>query len=475
MSGDRDRRSDDATAPASRIRQSRFCLLPDSEEAFALRAATARLAEKTLDLQYYIWDDDHIGKLLVYRALEAARRGVRVRLLLDHANQLGRDVKWAALNAHPNVEVRLFNPFRGRYKHFLQWLYHAPRLNHRMHNKAWIADGEHAIVGGRNISDHYFGVHPDANFRDLDLYARGPIVAETLDAFDSYWNSDVTVHLRTLKRRSREDAEHLWHELDHWCQHLGDFPYRHEQDPARFQKIVGDADARQITAPAALLFDTPDKAKGVTQRLMGDQLARLLSRRSLREILIEAGYFIPGDDFVGTLADMHANGGRIALLTNSLATNDVIAAHAAYAHYRPDLVRAGVEVHELQPNARARRHLARLKPGRSMSALHTKAMVLDRQELFVGSFNLDPRSANLNTEMGYYVNSEALAARVAAFIEEGMAPQNSYRVSLGENGGMEWGAGDEHGPVRYHREPRVSKSRWLASRFMGLLPIENLL
>ncbi|MBU58669.1 MAG: hypothetical protein CL543_07290 [Alcanivorax sp.] len=243
----------------------------------------------------------------------------------------------------------------------------------------------------------------------------------------------------------------------------------------RFQAAVAAADQRQIQAPAALLFDPPDKAKGATQRLMGDQLAELLSRRSLREILIEAGYFIPGDDFVDTLADLHGRGARIGLLTNSLATNDVIAAHAAYAHYRRALVEAGVEVHELQPNARTGQHLARLKPGRSKSALHTKAMVLDRRELFVGSFNLDPRSANLNTEMGYYVNSEALAARVAAFVEEGMAPQNSYRVSLDERQRLTWGAGDTRGPVQSHREPQVTKARWLASRFFGLLPIENLL
>ncbi len=464
-----------AGAPSSRVRDSRFCLLADSEEAFVMRAATARLAEKTLDLQYYVWDDDTVGKLLVHRALEAARRGVRVRLLLDHANQLGRDVKWAALNAHPNVEVRLFNPFRGRYKHFVQWLYHAPRLNHRMHNKAWIADGEHAIVGGRNISEHYFGVHPEANFRDLDLYARGPIVEETRAAFDRYWNSDVTVHLRRLKHRSEADADRLWEELQAWRARLDGFPYHYEQDLERFQAAVAAADQRQIQAPAALLFDPPDKAKGVTQRLMGDQLAELLSRRSLREILIEAGYFIPGDDFVDTLADLHGRGARIGLLTNSLATNDVIAAHAAYAHYRRALVEAGVEVHELQPNARTGQHLARLKPGRSKSALHTKAMVLDRRELFVGSFNLDPRSANLNTEMGYYVNSEALAARVAAFVEEGMAPQNSYRVSLDERQRLTWGAGDTRGPVQSHREPQVTQARWLASRFFGLLPIENLL
>ena len=161
---------------------------------------------------------------------------------------------------------------------------------------------------------------------------------------------------------------------------------------------------------------------------------------------------------------------------NSLATNDVIAAHAAYARYRPALLRGGVEVHELQANARAHRHHARLLRGRgrSKSSLHTKAMVLDRQELFVGSFNLDPRSVNVNTEMGYYVDSEALAGEVAAFVEEGMAPQNSYRVSSDDQG-LLWGAGNEQGPVQYRSEPRVSPLRRLASQLCALLPIENLL
>jgi len=444
-------------APRQNVENSHFCLVADSEEAFVLRAATARLAQRTLDLQYYVWEDDRIGKLLVYRALEAARRGVKVRLLLDHANQLGRDVKWAALNAHPNVE-------------------NAPRLNHRMHNKAWIVDGERAIVGGRNLSEHYFGVHPEANFRDLDIYARGPIVAETRAAFDAYWDSDVCVRLRSLRRRSRVHADRLWQQLVAWRKSLDGFPYRYEQDVAHFEDVLGAADRRQIQAPAALLFDPPDKAKGATQRLMGDQLGRLLGQRSLNEILIEASYFIPGDEFTAALADMHRNGCRVALLTNSLATNDVIAAHAAYARYRPALLRGGVEVHELQANARARRHHARLLRGRgrSKSSLHTKAMVLDRKELFVGSFNLDPRSVNVNTEMGYYVDSEALAGEVAAFVEEGMAPQNSYRVTSDDQG-LLWGAGDERGPVQYRSEPRVSPLRRLASQLCALLPIENLL
>lgn len=456
------------------MRTSRFCLVADSEEAFMLRTASARLAEKTLDLQYYIWDDDTVGKLLIHRVLEAARRGVRVRLLLDHANQLGRDVKWAALNAHPNVDVRLFNPFRGRYKHFLQWLYHAPRLNHRMHNKAWIVDGERAIVGGRNISDQYFGVHVEANFRDLDLYARGPIVADTQAAFDSYWHSDVTVPLKSLWPRSPANAERLWRQLRNWRRGLRDFPYRRQQNLDHLRETLALADQRQRAAPAVLLFDPPEKAKGSPQRLMGDQLARLLERRSLREILIEASYFIPGDDFVRTLGLLHQGGCRVALLTNSLATNDVIAAHAAYARYRPALLRAGVEVHELQADARAMRRQARLLRGHSKASLHTKAMVLDRQELFVGSFNLDPRSVNLNTEMGYYVNSAALASEAAAFVEEGMAPQSSYRVAL-EEGKPVWGGGNWHGPFRYRHEPRVSWPQRIAARLCALLPIENLL
>lgn len=454
---------------------SRFSLVADSEEAFVLRAATARLARKSLDLQYYIWDDDAVGKLLVYRVLEAARRGVKVRLLLDHANQLGRDVKWAALNAHPNVEVRLFNPFRGRYKHFLQWLYHAPRLNHRMHNKAWIVDGEQAIVGGRNISEHYFGVNAEANFRDLDLYADGPIVADTRAAFERYWHSDITVKLKSLRPRTPMNAERLWRQLDRWRRGLTDFPYRYEQDLAHFGETLATVRARRIEAPAALLFDMPDKAAGARQRLMGDQLARLLSQRHLNEILIEASYFIPGDDFVAALGGFHRRGCRVALLTNSLATNDVIAAHAAYSRYRRDLVEAGIELHELQPNARAFFRQTRLIRGRSKASLHTKAMVLNREELFVGSFNLDPRSVNLNTEMGYYVCSSELAGQAAAFVEEGMAPQNSYRVAL-DNGRLLWaGDGEDGRPMRQHQEPRVSTPRRLAAGLFARLPIENLL
>lgn len=455
---------------------SKFSLVADSEEAFLLRAATARLASRTLDLQYYIWDDDTVGKLLVYRVLEAARRGVRVRLLLDHANQLGRDVKWAALNAHPNVEVRLFNPFRGRYKHFLQWLYHAPRLNHRMHNKAWIADGEHAIVGGRNISEHYFGVNAESNFRDLDLYARGPIVAETQAAFERYWHSDITVKLKSLRPRSPISADRLWEQLQRWRRDLSDFPYHYPQRQARLRQALASAAARQISAPAALLFDPPNKADGVPQRLMGEQLARLLSQRDLFEVLIEASYFIPGNDFVDALGRMHQRGCRVALLTNSLATNDVIAAHAAYSRYRVALLHAGVELHELEPNARAFFRQTRLLRGSSKASLHTKAMVLNRRELFVGSFNLDPRSVNLNTEMGYYVHSRALAEQAATFVEEGMAPQNSYRVVLDDKGRLSWGGDDEAGRPRHlAREPRVSMPRRLAAGLCARLPIEELL
>ncbi|EKF74519.1 phospholipase D/transphosphatidylase [Alcanivorax hongdengensis A-11-3] len=457
------------------VEHSQLSLIADGEQAFRLRAATARLARRTLDVQYYIWDDDTTAKLLTYRLLEAARRGVRVRMLLDHANQLGRDVKWAALNSHPNIEVRLFNPFRGRYKHFLQWLYNVPQLNHRMHNKAWIMDGECALVGGRNIADHYFGVNAATNFRDLDLYARGPVVTDTLQAFDAYWHSDLAVPLKTYRPRTEQSAENIWQWLSQWRDTLQGYPYLFQQGEEFFAAMLAEENARSVSAPAVVLFDGPEKASGVRQTLMGAQLAALLGRRRHREVLIEASYFIPGQDFVAELGRLHADGSRVAVLTNSLATNDVVAAHAAYGRYRRALLAAGVELHELQPNARAMRRQSHLFKGRSRASLHTKAMVLDRREVFVGSFNMDPRSLHLNTEMGYYVVSEALGEQLAAFVEEGLAPDNSYRLEKGR-GGLRWAAGGMQGkPVVLDREPRVSPWRRLLAMLLSVLPIERLL
>ncbi len=465
----------DGPAGSSPTPVSFFSLVSDSDQAFTLRVTLARLAKRTLDVQYYIWDDDTTGKLLIYRVLEAARRGVKVRMLLDHANQLGRDVKWAALDAHPNIQVRLFNPFKGRYKHFLQWLYHAPLLNHRMHNKAWIMDGERALVGGRNIADHYFGVNASTNFRDLDLYAHGPIVTDTRAAFDAFWQSPLAVPMKSYRHRTEATAERVWRWLGRWRTSLKGYPYLFPQHEKFFTDYLTKQERQCVQAPAVLLFDSPEKASGAKQTLMGDQLANLLGREDHRELLMEASYFIPGDEFVEALAGFRRRGGRAAVLTNSLATNDVIAAHGAYARYRSGLLAAGVELHELQPNARALRRQVRLFKGRSQASLHTKAMVLDRREVFVGSFNIDPRSVHLNTEMGYYVASEELGQQVAAFIEEGLAPENSFRLSR-EKGRLTWAAdGTDGTPEVLHREPRVSIGRWLAAWLLARLPIERFL
>ena len=456
------------TAPLSSL-----SLVPDSDQAFTLRVTLARLATRTLDVQYYIWDDDTTGKLLIYRVLEAARRGVKVRMLLDHANQLGRDVKWAALDAHPNIDVRLFNPFHGRFKHFHQWLYHAPLLNHRMHNKAWIADGERCLVGGRNISDHYFGVNPVSNFRDLDWFASGPIVADTRDAFEAYWQSDLAMPLKTLHRYRPQRAEKTWQWLSKWRQSLKNYPYFFPQHEGFFLDYLAKQEAQCVKAPAVLLFDSPDKASGAKQSLMGEHLAHLLDRENHREFLLEASYFIPGDPFVAALSRLKQQGGRAAVLTNSLATNDIIPAHAGYAPYRHALIKSGVELHELQPHARAMKRQFRLLRGRSLASLHTKAMVLDRREIFIGSFNMDPRSLHLNTEMGYYVVSETLGKQVAEFIEEGLSPVNSYRLELAERK-IRWGGVDEQGkPVLLKHEPGASMARRLLAAFLSLLPISR--
>jgi putative cardiolipin synthase len=281
--------------------------------------------------------------------------------------------------------------------------------------------------------------------------------------------------MKTLRRYRESAAERVWQWLRQWRRSLKNYPYLFPQHEAFFTDYLAGQDRQCVQAHAVLLFDSPDKAAGVKQTLMGDQLAHLLARDDHQELLMEASYFIPGDAFVAELAEMKQRGGRAAVLTNSLATNDVIAAHGAYARYRDGLLEAGVELHELKANARALHRKVRLFKGRSRASLHTKAMVLDRREVFVGSFNIDPRSVHLNTEMGYYVASAELGQQVAAFIEEGLAPENSYRVDK-EQGTLTW-AGDGHDgrPEVRHNEPDVTVWRRMLAWLLSLLPIERML
>jgi putative cardiolipin synthase len=456
--------------------ESGFALVAEGRDAFALRADLAELAERSLDLQYYIWGQDAAGYLLAAQLLAAAKRGVRVRILLDDIHSEVPDEGIVALDAHSNVEVRLFNPFRRDAPRGLQLVIDFQRVNRRMHNKAYIADNAIAVVGGRNISNVYFGLDDDANFRDLDLVAAGPVVGEVSRSFDLFWNSDWSYAVPQVTDAADGEPAHA---LRRWRQEAGEFPYRLDEDRATLRERMDGLRDRLHWARSAALYDSPTKIEGDGEHTgLRDRIAVGIAEAK-SSVLFEVAYFVPTQEDLDLLARLTQRGVRVRLLTNSLATNDIAAAHSGYSKYRSQLLERGVELYELRPDATAPRAGWSLTAGGSTSSLHTKAIAVDRSLVMVGSFNLDPRSYRLNTEMGIAVLSPELGEEVASFIEEGMAPENSFRLELvprrdGPGERLRWTALDGEGkPIHYWHEPETSWWRRLTSWFGSLLPIEE--
>lgn len=453
-------------------------LLPTGEWAFRARAGLTNEAEKTIDVQYYIWEEDTSGKILAERILRAADRGVRVRMLLDHITTGKSDFKLARMDQHPNIEIRLFNPFANRRFRGLELLFSLRRLSYRMHNKAFIVDNAIAIVGGRNIGDNYFGVDTTENFRDLDLAVAGPVVQDVSASFDAYWNSEVSVPVSSVidEQFTQEELEERREQLYQWVASPGIFPYpidtTGDEVMARLEELRGNF----IWAPAKALYDDPDKLETYNEAVM-DQLIEVGNRKD-SELLIESAYVIPGPGNMERVRLNSDRGIRQRLLTNSLATNDVAAAHAGYAKYRRELIRNGMELFELRPDAKSEKKSWSLLAGRSKASLHTKAGVVDRRIVVIGSFNLDPRSTALNTEIVLVVESTELASQVIDFMDDGVKAENSYRVILETDTEIEterlvWITSIDGKEVRYYSEPETSLWRRFSVWLMGLLPAEK--
>src|SRR6476659_9806562 len=408
--------------------ESGFRLVSDGTFAFAVRAALVRNARRSLDLQYYIWHGDVTGRLLAREVIAAADRGVRVRLLLDDLDARGRDFWLAAADAHPNIEVRLFNPFAVRHgplRKIGEALTAYSRINHRMHNKNLIADNRVAISGGRNIGDEYFSASKESNFTDLDLAMTGPVVADLSRTFDRHWNSEAVWPISALlpDRAKPEDLVARRDALE-----------RHAQDPEAqrwLATLPGNAAVAAFVAGQMPLHwterwqvfaDDPLKAQLGDARHTRSDVLRGLSqamRESNTRVILISPYFVPGDEGAKSLADLAHSGRSVTLLTNSLAANDVAAVYSGYARYRTRLLQAGVQVYELKPD-----------PGESESSLfgssgaslHSTAALIDDDETFVGSFNLDPRSVSLNCEQGVLVTDPALAQELQAYFQKMSAP-----------------------------------------------------
>lgn len=444
-------------------------------DAFAVRADSARLAAHHIRVQYYIWQDDTAGRLLLKELLQAADRGVKVRLLLDDMDVRGSDASLAAVDDHPNVEVRLFNPFNSRWgvlRMGTEFILRGSALNHRMHNKAWIVDGQLAVVGGRNIGDSYFDAGNAYNFADLDLVAVGPLAAEAGRSFNDYWNSPLAVPIGQL-RRGQLPVTALTHrrdELRHWLEGQEEHPLVAHVRQAAPEALL-DQTAYRWTTRAVLVADDPAKAARTGQWDPGvkEALAERFANARTRVVLVSP-YFVPGSEGTAALVDMVARGVEITVLTNSLAANDVAFAHGGYARRRRALLAGGVKLYELSPAAFERAFSAEpFGLGASTASLHSKAVLIDDREAFVGSFNLDPRSAHINTELGVFFADAELSEEIRYLYQRAIEPPFSYEVLLADNGRVSWHAGT----TRYRRDPGADLWRRTLARLARILPVES--
>ncbi|WP_372995415.1 phospholipase D family protein [Marinobacter sp.] len=448
-------------------------------DAFVARALLAEASDTSLDVQYYIWRDDITGKLLLYSLYRAAERGVRVRLLLDDNGIAGMDDSLVALNHHDNVEVRLFNPFVIRSSRVLGYLTDFGRLNHRMHNKSFTADNQATIIGGRNIADEYFGVGSGALFSDLDVLAIGPVVDRVSQDFDRYWASESSYPAdRLLSAAGDGDLDELETSLAAVEQNAEARRFVAALHNSDFLKALLDGEVSFVWAPVEMVSDDPAKAQGLEeeQGLMSQQLALALGEPQ-KTVTLVSPYFVPGNLGVELFRDLENAGVEVRILTNSLEANDVALVHSGYAKYREALLEAGVELFELRKfrsENEDERDSSGGIVGSSAASLHAKTFAVDGETLFVGSFNFDPRSANLNTELGFLIRSPELAnALESAF--PGQVRLAAYEVILDEEGELRWLEFNGAETVEHRHEPNIGPFKRALVYLFSLLPVEPLL
>lgn len=454
--------------------KSGFELVTSGQEAFEARYAFAQLAQKAIDAQYFLWDDDSSGRYLMQALLDAADRGVRVRLLLDDLHLSGADFNFATLNLHPNIEVRLFNPFLFRDDRFVDFLVDFARIDHRMHNKAFIVDNSVAIVGGRNIGNPYFSVDHYANFRDVDLFAAGPVVRQVSSEFDRFWNSPWAISIDKLVKDQPTPQQLRQMVASLRARNASDtsYPFRTKLTEPYLEHLVESVPPRLIWGKATLLYDEPDKPE-TSQPGVADALHEEVGDRLQHEVLMESAYFIPAGRGTERLCALARRGIRIRVLTNSLASTDEPPAYAGYMPFRKPLLQCGVQLYELRPDADFIKREWHWLRGRSEAELHTKAAVFDHSTVLIGSFNMDPRSRYLNTEMAILVESPALADKVERFIEGGMSPDNSYHLEIDGSGDLVWATRVDGGNVVFTGDPEVGFGPRVGTWLLSLLPIDG--
>ncbi len=456
-----------------------FLAQAEGIQAFAARIYLVQEAQQTLDVQYYIWHNDLTGNALHAALLQAADRGVRVRILLDDLDTQGKDKMLHTIDAHPNVEVRLYNPFANRERRGLDFVGDTSRVNHRMHNKTLTADNSASIFGGRNIGDEYFDAAEEVGFSDLDALAIGPVVGEISSMFDLYWNSQWVYPLAAFTPEepvTEADIAGLRQQLAEAMEQIKEADYG--------KAIVKMSAERERPLDYydfewgqwVLVYDQPGKvdAQQVTRKThVAPKLLEAMDQAQT-ELLIVSPYFVPGKKFTQKLVDWVDEGVRVRIMTNSLAANDVSLVHAGYMRYREDLIAGGVELYEFKSDKSSYQDTASGQWAGSHSAsLHGKFFAFDKQFVFIGSFNLDGRSASLNTECGVYFESPFYAAEIADSFDK-YARTKGYQVMLDEAGDMQWVTLDNNGvEISVDTEPDTSFWTRFSTGFLSIVVPEG--
>ncbi|RST55414.1 phospholipase D-like domain-containing protein [Variovorax sp. MHTC-1] len=473
-----------ASLPAGNGQLSGMRLLPAGDQAFEARIALVRAAEKSIDVQYYQIADDLSGRQFLRGLADAAARGVRVRLLVDDLHAAGQDALLAGLAARPNLELRMFNPLAvrdgGVASRVLFSLHEFSRVNRRMHNKLLVADNVFAITGGRNIANEYFGRSEPANFIDMDMFAAGSVVRELSMVFDGYWNSEHAYPIQSLAA-AEFSSEASRGRFDDTVRAAGAADLTVAARDPLGQSSVGSqlANGRLELhiAAARVIADAPAKAAPGDASLaygavMNGKLELMQSARS--EVLVASPYFVPGRRTLEILKQATDNRVRVSVITNSLATTDEPLAHFGYARYRGALLQMGVSLFELMPGAETRDGAAGELRG-SLGRLHAKVAVVDQRWLYIGSLNMDRRSAHSNTEMGLIVDSPELAGQVASLLQGERLPR-SYQVrSTADQPGLQWVAQDGQEKLVFADEPNSNWGQRLRLSVVSMFVDEELL
>lgn len=439
-------------------------------DAYVARLYLVEQATTSIDLQYYIYRSDVTGLQLSYSLWQAAERGVRVRLLLDDLSTNRNDEHLHLLASHRNIDVRLFNPFVHSNAKALDFASNFNRLNRRMHNKSMTIDSLFSIVGGRNIGDEYFSASRDKEFGDFDLLAVGPVVSDTSQQFDEYWNHPLSYALSTLEQKTLSPKQQS-QQLAQWQTQISASISNHQHyinalQNARLANYITHNNLPWHVGSAELIYDNPDKIIGLATDNLLTKLTRQIATTT-QNIIIISPYFVPRQRGTEQLIELATRGINITIVTNSLAATDVVAVHSGYAPYRHDLLAAGIKLFEMKVSPNAKPDAWRAS---SQASLHAKSVLFDDHTIFVGSFNLDPRSVYLNTEMGILFSNQEFVKDIAQNLHT-VLQQNCYQLKLDQEQQVYWF--DLANKTTINSEPDASIWRKIAAWFFELLPIEE--